>query len=145
MKVNVSGHKLNLIKQCRAGTVPLFLFALERQVKLHADYQDASGVGNEKYCFPSVDFYTPTGVITLLWLFNYLVVHCPELKPPENGYFVQNVCNNYFNAACGIRCKAGFDLVGSSIRLCQPNGQWSGSEATCRGMDVCLQSLFLQG
>ncbi|XP_010084896.1 PREDICTED: sushi, von Willebrand factor type A, EGF and pentraxin domain-containing protein 1-like, partial [Pterocles gutturalis] len=60
------------------------------------------------------------------------VVHCPELKPPENGYFVQNVCNNYFNAACGIRCKAGFDLVGSSIRLCQPNGQWSGSEATCR-------------
>uniref|UniRef100_A0A8C3QYS8 Sushi, von Willebrand factor type A, EGF and pentraxin domain-containing protein 1 n=1 Tax=Cyanoderma ruficeps TaxID=181631 RepID=A0A8C3QYS8_9PASS len=60
------------------------------------------------------------------------VVHCPELKPPENGHFVQNVCNNYFNAACGIRCKAGFDLVGSSIRLCQPNGQWSGSEATCR-------------
>uniref|UniRef100_A0A8C9NBQ1 Sushi, von Willebrand factor type A, EGF and pentraxin domain-containing protein 1 n=1 Tax=Serinus canaria TaxID=9135 RepID=A0A8C9NBQ1_SERCA len=60
------------------------------------------------------------------------VVHCPELKPPENGHFVQNVCNNYFNAACGIRCKTGFDLVGSSIRLCQPNGQWSGSEATCR-------------
>ncbi|KAJ7408534.1 hypothetical protein BTVI_59212 [Pitangus sulphuratus] len=60
------------------------------------------------------------------------VVRCPELKPPENGYFVQNVCNNYFNAACGIRCKAGFDLVGSSIRLCQPNGHWSGSEATCR-------------
>ncbi|XP_019410274.1 PREDICTED: sushi, von Willebrand factor type A, EGF and pentraxin domain-containing protein 1, partial [Crocodylus porosus] len=60
------------------------------------------------------------------------VVHCPELKPPENGYFIQNVCNNYFNAACGIRCKAGFDLVGSSIRLCQPSGLWSGSEATCR-------------
>ncbi|RMB94706.1 hypothetical protein DUI87_28819 [Hirundo rustica rustica] len=64
------------------------------------------------------------------------VVHCPELKPPENGYFVQNVCNNYFNAACGIRCKAGFDLVGSSIRLCQQNGQWSGSEATCRDIEA---------
>ncbi|KAG8130469.1 hypothetical protein E2320_017145, partial [Naja naja] len=60
------------------------------------------------------------------------VVHCPELQPPENGYFIQNVCNNYFNAACGIRCKTGFDLVGSSIRLCQPNGAWSGSETTCR-------------
>uniref|UniRef100_A0A8D2Q1E1 Sushi, von Willebrand factor type A, EGF and pentraxin domain containing 1 n=1 Tax=Varanus komodoensis TaxID=61221 RepID=A0A8D2Q1E1_VARKO len=60
------------------------------------------------------------------------VVHCPVLHPPENGYFVQNVCNNHFNAACGIRCKTGFDLVGSSIRLCQPNGLWSGSEATCR-------------
>ncbi|XP_028660616.2 LOW QUALITY PROTEIN: sushi, von Willebrand factor type A, EGF and pentraxin domain-containing protein 1 [Erpetoichthys calabaricus] len=60
------------------------------------------------------------------------VVHCPEIKPPEHGYFIQNVCNNHFNAACGIRCKAGFDLIGSSIRLCQPSGEWSGSEATCR-------------
>ncbi|XP_069487009.1 sushi, von Willebrand factor type A, EGF and pentraxin domain-containing protein 1 isoform X2 [Ambystoma mexicanum] len=60
------------------------------------------------------------------------VVHCPELHPPENGYFIQNICNNNFDAACGIRCNNGFDLVGSSIRLCQPNGVWSGSEATCR-------------
>ncbi|XP_053321831.1 sushi, von Willebrand factor type A, EGF and pentraxin domain-containing protein 1 [Spea bombifrons] len=60
------------------------------------------------------------------------VVHCPELLPPENGYFVQNSCNNHFDAACGIRCKTGFELVGSSIRLCQPNGLWSGSQATCR-------------
>ncbi|KAG2466627.1 SVEP1 protein, partial [Polypterus senegalus] len=63
------------------------------------------------------------------------VVHCPEIKPPEHGYFIQNVCNNHFNAACGIRCKAGFDLIGSSIRLCQPSGEWSGSEATCRAAD----------
>ncbi|XP_029470754.1 sushi, von Willebrand factor type A, EGF and pentraxin domain-containing protein 1 [Rhinatrema bivittatum] len=60
------------------------------------------------------------------------VVHCPELQAPENGYFIQNTCNNHFDAACGIRCKTGFDLVGSSIRLCQPNGLWSGSEASCR-------------
>ncbi|XP_069096987.1 sushi, von Willebrand factor type A, EGF and pentraxin domain-containing protein 1 isoform X1 [Pleurodeles waltl] len=60
------------------------------------------------------------------------VVQCPEMRPPENGYFIQNVCNNQFDAACGIRCHNGFDLVGSSIRLCQPNGVWSGSEATCR-------------
>ncbi|KAM9329386.1 sushi, von Willebrand factor type A, EGF and pentraxin domain-containing protein 1 [Gastrophryne carolinensis] len=60
------------------------------------------------------------------------VVHCPELLPPENGYFIQNICNNHFDAACGIRCKTGFELVGSSIRLCQPNGLWSGSDTTCR-------------
>ncbi|XP_069622657.1 sushi, von Willebrand factor type A, EGF and pentraxin domain-containing protein 1 [Ranitomeya imitator] len=60
------------------------------------------------------------------------VVRCPELLPPENGYFIQNICNNHFDAACGIRCKAGYELVGSNIRLCQPNGLWSGSEATCR-------------
>ncbi|KAG8455052.1 hypothetical protein GDO86_001318 [Hymenochirus boettgeri] len=60
------------------------------------------------------------------------VVQCPELLPPENGYFIHNICNNNFDAACGIRCKAGYDLVGSSIRLCQPNGIWTGSDATCR-------------
>ncbi|KAM4706820.1 sushi, von Willebrand factor type A, EGF and pentraxin domain-containing protein 1 [Discoglossus pictus] len=60
------------------------------------------------------------------------VVRCPELLPPENGNFIQDMCNNHFDAACGIRCNPGFDLVGSKIRLCQPNGLWSGSEATCR-------------
>ncbi|KAF6127568.1 sushi, von Willebrand factor type A, EGF and pentraxin domain containing 1 [Phyllostomus discolor] len=60
------------------------------------------------------------------------VVHCPALKPPENGYFIQNTCRNHFNAACGVRCHPGFDLVGSSIFLCQPNGLWSGSESSCK-------------
>ncbi|XP_076145380.1 sushi, von Willebrand factor type A, EGF and pentraxin domain-containing protein 1 isoform X2 [Alosa pseudoharengus] len=60
------------------------------------------------------------------------VVHCPELLPPENGFFIQGLCNNQFNAACGVRCKPGFELQGSGIRLCQPDGTWSGAEASCR-------------
>uniref|UniRef100_UPI00398EE43F sushi, von Willebrand factor type A, EGF and pentraxin domain-containing protein 1 n=1 Tax=Pristiophorus japonicus TaxID=55135 RepID=UPI00398EE43F len=60
------------------------------------------------------------------------VVQCPELQPPQNGYFIQNSCNNHYNSACGIRCKLGFDLVGSSIRLCQSNGLWSGLDPSCR-------------
>ncbi|KAJ8792661.1 hypothetical protein J1605_019880 [Eschrichtius robustus] len=60
------------------------------------------------------------------------VVRCPALKPPENGYFIQNTCNSHFNAACGVRCHPGFDLVGSSIFLCLPDGSWSGSESSCR-------------
>lgn len=68
------------------------------------------------------------------FVFSLLVVHCPALKPPENGFFIQNTCKNHFNAACGVRCRPGFDLVGSSIHLCQPNGLWSGTESFCRGM-----------
>ncbi|XP_026155176.1 sushi, von Willebrand factor type A, EGF and pentraxin domain-containing protein 1 isoform X2 [Mastacembelus armatus] len=60
------------------------------------------------------------------------VVHCPPLSPPENGSFVQNVCNNHFDAACGVRCQPGFDLQGTSIRLCQADGTWSGMPASCR-------------
>ncbi|XP_017288668.1 sushi, von Willebrand factor type A, EGF and pentraxin domain-containing protein 1 isoform X3 [Kryptolebias marmoratus] len=60
------------------------------------------------------------------------VVHCPALSPPENGFFVQNVCNNHFDAACGVRCQPGFELHGTGIRLCQADSTWSGTPATCR-------------
>ncbi|XP_051576791.1 sushi, von Willebrand factor type A, EGF and pentraxin domain-containing protein 1 isoform X5 [Myxocyprinus asiaticus] len=60
------------------------------------------------------------------------VVVCPVLPPPENGFFVQNVCNNKFNSACGVRCMPGFDLQGDGIRLCQPDGTWSGVQPSCR-------------
>ncbi|KAM4536515.1 sushi, von Willebrand factor type A, EGF and pentraxin domain-containing protein 1 [Odontesthes bonariensis] len=60
------------------------------------------------------------------------VVYCPALPPPENGFFVQNVCNNHFEAACGVRCQPGFELQGTGIRLCQADGIWSGTPASCR-------------
>uniref|UniRef100_A0A8C6KVM3 Sushi, von Willebrand factor type A, EGF and pentraxin domain-containing protein 1 n=1 Tax=Nothobranchius furzeri TaxID=105023 RepID=A0A8C6KVM3_NOTFU len=60
------------------------------------------------------------------------VVYCPVLSPPENGFFVQNVCNNHFDAACGLRCQPGFELHGTSIRLCQADATWSGTPASCR-------------
>uniref|UniRef100_A0A3Q3JW62 Sushi, von Willebrand factor type A, EGF and pentraxin domain-containing protein 1 n=1 Tax=Monopterus albus TaxID=43700 RepID=A0A3Q3JW62_MONAL len=69
--------------------------------------------------------YQPTGM-------NCQVIYCPALSPPENGFFVQNVCNNHFDAACGVRCQPGFDLQGTSIRLCQADGTWSGMPASCR-------------
>ncbi|XP_039996882.1 sushi, von Willebrand factor type A, EGF and pentraxin domain-containing protein 1 isoform X2 [Xiphias gladius] len=59
------------------------------------------------------------------------VVYCQALSPPENGFFVQNVCNNHFDAACGVRCQPGFDLQGTSIRLCQADGTWSGIPTSC--------------
>uniref|UniRef100_A0A3B3T3R4 Sushi, von Willebrand factor type A, EGF and pentraxin domain-containing protein 1 n=1 Tax=Paramormyrops kingsleyae TaxID=1676925 RepID=A0A3B3T3R4_9TELE len=67
------------------------------------------------------------------------VVRCPPLLPPANGHFIQNVCNNHFDAACGVRCRAGFSLLGSGIRLCQPDGQWSGSEPSCTRKCPALQ------
>ncbi|MED6257636.1 Sushi, von Willebrand factor type A, EGF and pentraxin domain-containing protein 1, partial [Ataeniobius toweri] len=60
------------------------------------------------------------------------VVYCPAQTPPENGFFVQNVCNNHFEAACGVRCQPGFELHGTGIRLCQADGSWSGTPASCR-------------
>ncbi|XP_053687129.1 sushi, von Willebrand factor type A, EGF and pentraxin domain-containing protein 1-like [Sabethes cyaneus] len=61
------------------------------------------------------------------------VITCPELTPPENGYFVKQpyACGQVLNAACGTRCQSGYQLVGDSIRLCQENGSWSGNDPKC--------------
>uniref|UniRef100_A0AAV2KP80 Sushi, von Willebrand factor type A, EGF and pentraxin domain-containing protein 1 n=1 Tax=Knipowitschia caucasica TaxID=637954 RepID=A0AAV2KP80_KNICA len=58
-------------------------------------------------------------------------VHCPPLYPPEHAFFVQNVCNNNYDAACGVQCQQGYVLQGTSIRLCQADGTWSGTPASC--------------
>lgn len=66
------------------------------------------------------------------------ILRCPMLQPPENGYFVKHPlgCDRVLNTACGARCKSGYQLIGSSIRLCQDNGTWSGVQAKC----VCKYS-----
>lgn len=55
---------------------------------------------------------------------------------PANAYFVQGQCSNDVNAACGIRCKAGYQLIGSSLRLCTEEGVWSGHDVVCGGETV---------
>lgn len=70
--------------------------------------------------------------IELFSFFFFLVITCPKLKVPENGYLVKaNACSNVVNAACGIRCRIGFQLTGDSIRLCEKDGTWSGNEPQC--------------
>ncbi|KAJ8940400.1 hypothetical protein NQ318_009329 [Aromia moschata] len=62
---------------------------------------------------------------------------CTKVTPPAHGYFVKKKeCTNILNSACGIRCEVGYTLVGSSIRLCQLNATWSGSEPACE-VKVC--------
>ena len=58
---------------------------------------------------------------------------CPKLQPPRDGFFVQDTCDNVFHAACGVKCEPGYKLVGSSVRLCEADGVWSGEPAKCEG------------
>ena len=58
---------------------------------------------------------------------------CPKLQPPRDGFFVQDTCDNVFHAGCGVKCEPGYKLVGSSVRLCEADGVWSGEPAKCEG------------
>ncbi|GJQ65520.1 hypothetical protein Trydic_g7621 [Trypoxylus dichotomus] len=61
------------------------------------------------------------------------VIKCSQLSPPDHGYFVKSsACAYVFNSACGVRCEVGYTLEGSSIRLCQSNGIWSGQTPICQ-------------
>lgn len=59
------------------------------------------------------------------------VIKCPLLPTPENAYFVSATCMNSMNSACGARCNPGYQLIGTSVRLCQEDGTWSGHEMEC--------------
>lgn len=56
---------------------------------------------------------------------------CNPLQPPVDGYFIPGTCDNIVHGGCGIRCSPGFSLSGSSIRICQKDGTWSGNETLC--------------
>jgi len=53
---------------------------------------------------------------------------------PEHAYFVQGQCSNEINAACGIRCQTGYQLRGTSLRLCTEDAVWTGTDVTCHGL-----------
>ena len=55
---------------------------------------------------------------------------CPELKAPIYGKFKTH-CFGKIGDKCEVICEKKFELVGSKIRLCLPNGQWSGLNAKC--------------
>ncbi|XP_045479696.1 sushi, von Willebrand factor type A, EGF and pentraxin domain-containing protein 1-like [Harmonia axyridis] len=59
-------------------------------------------------------------------------IMCKKLAEPKHGYFVKKSCDNVINSACGVRCEVGYNLAGTSIRLCQNNGSWTGQTPSCQ-------------
>lgn len=59
----------------------------------------------------------------------YAVVSCGSLSPPDNGKKV----GTWYLEGDRVRfsCNNGYQLQGSSVRVCLSSGQWSGEEAKC--------------
>ncbi|KAB0337912.1 hypothetical protein FD755_025416, partial [Muntiacus reevesi] len=64
------------------------------------------------------------------------VRRCGKLHAPENGYMKCSSDGDNYGAVCEFSCVGGYELQGSSARVCQSNLAWSGAEPTCTAMNV---------
>ena len=81
---------------------------------------------NLLYSFPSTFYFIA-----------YTVITCSPLVPPTDGSIFPSSCislSNY-NQTCRLTCsRAGYSLIGTSLRTCGSDGQWTGSNGTrCTG------------
>ena len=70
-----------------------------------------------------------------MWLIHvfFMLVTCPSLTAPNNGMINCSVGDGGANhrGTCTVKCKTGYQLMGSSMRICGDDGSWNGTNATC--------------
>ena len=59
-------------------------------------------------------------------------ITCPDLPDPDNG--IVDIQDNTPSGMAIYRCNPGLSLIGSSRRMCNEDGMWSGEPPTCQGI-----------
>ena len=59
----------------------------------------------------------------------YIAADCPNLESPENGEVV--LSGRFIMDNATYTCSDGFELIGSSTRICLATGMWSGNAPEC--------------
>ena len=76
-----------------------------------------------------------------MWLHTSLVP-CPSLTDPNNGMIACLLGDDgvpSYKDICNFTCNTGYELTGSSSRMCQSDENWSGNDTRCaRGKCVKL-------
>ena len=57
------------------------------------------------------------------------ILSCPDPGVPDNGRRINHVLS--IGSIVYYVCNDGYDLVGSTARRCQDNGEWTGSNVSC--------------
>ncbi|XP_060077759.1 sushi, von Willebrand factor type A, EGF and pentraxin domain-containing protein 1-like, partial [Ylistrum balloti] len=57
-------------------------------------------------------------------------VECPALRNIPNG--LVNMLGRTFTSKAEYSCNQGYDLEGESVRICKPEGFWSGNTPSCQ-------------
>ena len=75
-----------------------------------------------------------------LFFFQIKGILCEPLQLAPN-LKVNTSCSRLPGVSCEFACERGYDLIGSSIRTCNSEGSWTGSQPRCDGE----KSLVLRG
>jgi len=79
-----------------------------------------------------------------LWSTIPLGIGCSVLSAPSKGDVVLGGIT--VGSTATYTCDSGYVLVGESVRVCQPSGEWSGAEPSCRckiSESVCTWNLWI--
>ncbi|XP_077971175.1 sushi, von Willebrand factor type A, EGF and pentraxin domain-containing protein 1-like isoform X2 [Styela clava] len=59
------------------------------------------------------------------------LVQCGNLKSPKNGKVVCTVEDQY-ESVCKYQCDMGYDITGTTTRICQGDSTWTGTQPICQ-------------
>ncbi|KTF78296.1 hypothetical protein cypCar_00011763 [Cyprinus carpio] len=59
-------------------------------------------------------------------------ITCPNPHVFENGVVIPYKDKYYVNDTTTYSCNSDYTFRGSAVRVCKPNGKWSGSTPICR-------------
>ena len=68
----------------------------------------------------------------LLSSFVFTVINCGGLCDLEKGTVL--ISRSTVGGVATYTCKPGYELEGNNRRECMPNGEWSGKEPNCTGI-----------
>ena len=68
---------------------------------------------------------------------------CANLSTPDNGTVTLDA--NTVSSQANYSCNEGYILNGTTTRVCQADGQWSGSEPTCEGWSPMMCTWCVHG
>ena len=62
----------------------------------------------------------------------FSVQRCNDIPPLHHG--TASCTGSAFQDTCTFQCDRGYELIGSGQKVCQANGQWTGSDVVrCEG------------
>ena len=64
----------------------------------------------------------------------FILVECLLLTNPNNGMLSCSLGGDGLTNpgdTCVFTCNNGYELIGNDMRICLPNGTWSGSDPVC--------------